>query len=342
MTSKVLILSTSADVHATRVEQCLQELGVNVAYWNFDPFVHDCQLNFSISDANNQFEFNSGECTTDMTSFDAIWFRRPGRLKSKTFFQPWIEQMMLVEAKQALMGMLNALPCLWVNYPACDTNASLKLLQLQVAKNVGMSLPETIVTNDPSTARAFYEKHLGSVIYKLVTEHSNFSLPHFEFPHGIPTLPVRDADLKHLDQVRHGPHLFQERVNKQSDVRVTVIGAKVFATHIESQKGTGQLDWRNDYSVPMTAWTLPDQLAQQCLDMLKALGLNYGAFDFCLDKDGRYVFLEVNPAGQYLWVEVRTEQPLTKEMSLLLAGKSEPLVDYNAAAFGKRTEFSRK
>jgi glutathione synthase/RimK-type ligase-like ATP-grasp enzyme len=342
MSNKVLILSSPEDVHAKRVEQHLQKLGAQTQYWNFDPFVHDCQLNFSISDSQNSFQFNLEDTPLDMRSFDAIWFRRPGQLKSKTFFQPWIEQMMLTEAKQGLMGMLHALPCLWVNYPACDTTATMKLFQLQVAKNVGMILPETIVTNAPEIARAFYEKHSGRVIYKLITEHSNFSLPSFEFPHGIPTLPLREIDLQHLDQVRHAPHLFQQRVDKQSDIRVTVIGAKVFATHIESQQGTGKLDWRNDYSVPITAWNLPDQLADQCLQMLKALGLNYGAFDFCLDRDGRYVFLEVNPAGQYLWVELRTEQPLTAEMALLLIGKSEPLITYSAAAFGDRPDFSRK
>ncbi|CAN5676072.1 ATP-grasp ribosomal peptide maturase [soil metagenome] len=341
MPKKILILSSNEDVHAKRVERCLEELGVGTQYWDFDPFVHDCNLDFSISDDLNRFQFEIENAFVDMMSFHSIWFRRPGALKSKSFFQPWIEQMMLVEARQALMGMLNSLPCLWVNYPAADSTATLKLFQLQVAKNVGLNLPETIVTNDPALAEEFFEKHAGEVVYKLVSEHSNFSLPSFEFPHGIPTLPLRENDLKHLEQVRHAPHLFQERVKKVSDVRVTVIGAKVFATHIESQQGTGKLDWRNDYSVPMTAWKLPDEVSEGCIQVLKALGLNYGAFDFCLDEEARYVFLEVNPAGQYLWVEQRTEQPLTMEMALLLAGKSAPLVDYKSAAFGGRTNFSR-
>jgi len=334
MSPNVLILSTREDVHATRVEQALLDIGAASRYWNFEPFVHDCALKFAISNSDNRFAFDAEDGAIDMRSFDSIWFRRPGALKSKRFFDPWIEQMMIVEARQGLMGMLNALPCLWVNNPACDSNAALKLLQLQVAKNVGMYLPETIVTNDPETAAAFYEKHKSNVVYKLITEQSNFSLPTFEFPHGIPTLPLRDVDIKHLDQVRHAPHLFQERVQKKSDIRVTVIGTKIFATKVESQQGAGKLDWRNDYSVPMTACTLPDHLSEQCLKLLKAFGLNYGAFDFCLDNDDRYVFLEVNPAGQYLWVEQRTEQPLTKEMALLLAGKADPLVSRSATVFG--------
>lgn len=336
MFKSVLILSTRQDLHASRVEQVLRDMDIKTCFWNFEPFVHDCQLEFSVSDGNNLFYFDLDGNKLDMRTFQSVWYRRPGQLKSKTYFQPWIAEMLLVEARQALMGMLNGLECLWVNHPSRDSTALLKLFQLQVAKFAGLNVPETIVTNNPDSARNFYAKHDGRVIYKLVAEQSNFSLPAFEFPHGIPTLPLREIDLKHLDQVAHAPHLFQQRVAKKADVRVTAIGARLFATHIESQSGSGKLDWRNDYSVPMTAWTLPDDVSEKCLLVLKALGLNYGAFDFCLDEDDNYVFLEVNPAGQYLWVEERTNQPLTREMALLLAGRSEPLVNYDAAAFCAR------
>ncbi|HEY9679219.1 MAG TPA: hypothetical protein V6C76_14515 [Drouetiella sp.] len=333
MAHKVLILSSQEDVHATRVQQKLGALGVEVRFWNFDPFVSDCDLEFVISNDNNNFALQLADGPIELRCFDSIWYRRPGALKSKSFFEPWVADLMLQESRQGLMGMLNAIPSLWVNHPVRDKNCSLKLFQLQVAKNAGMFVPETIVTNSPETACDFFEKHSGNVIYKLITEKSNFSLPRYEFPHGVPTLPLREADLIHLDQVRHGPHLFQERVQKKADVRVTVIGAKPFATYIESQVGAGKLDWRNDYSVPMLTHELPDDVAHKCLKVLKLLGLNFGAFDFCFDHEGRYVFLEVNSAGQYLWVEERTQQPLTEEVALLLAGKSAPLTSYDAAAF---------
>jgi len=93
-----------------------------------------------------------------------------------------------------------ALPCIWVNFPGRDAVASLKLFQLEVARNLGLAIPETIVTNEPAIAKAFYEKLNGKVIYKLITEKSNFFLPHYEFPHGIPTLPVREMDLHTLNK----------------------------------------------------------------------------------------------------------------------------------------------
>lgn len=333
MSSRVLILSSPEDAHAVRVAQHLSEWDASVAYWKFEPFVHDCKLEFVTDEGKRVFRFNQDGRSIDVSSFDSIWFRRPGAPQSKRFFQPWVSAVVETEAHNALYGMLYSMPCLWVNYPARDAAASLKLFQLEVAKTLGISVPETIVTNDPEFARAFYEKHKGQVIYKLVTEKSNFFLPQFEFPHGIPTLPVREVDLAHLDQVRHAPHLFQQKIEKNADIRVTVIGKKLFAFHIESQSGSGKLDWRTDYDVPMRVCELPDHLSEKCLQLLRRLGLNYGAIDFCLDTEGRYVFLEINPAGQYMWLENLTKVPLSKELALLLAGKSEALVSYESAAF---------
>ncbi|MBS1955902.1 MAG: hypothetical protein JST89_17085 [Cyanobacteria bacterium SZAS-4] len=334
MPSRVLILSSPEDAHATKVAQHLTELNVQTVFWRYDPFVHDCQLNFAVGTDRREFKFNNGSAMIDMTSFDSIWHRRPGSLNVKQFFEPWIASMIEVEATHALRGMLYSLPRLWVNFPARDAVASLKLFQLEVAKNIGMAVPETIVTNEPESAKAFYEKMSGQVIYKLISEKSNFSLPHYEFPHGIPTLPVRDLDVSHFDQVRHAPHLFQERIQKKADIRVTVIGKKLFASHIESQAGKGKLDWRTDYGVPMKTWDLGDQLAEKCMQLLINLGLNYGAIDFCLDENEQHVFLEINSAGQYLWLEEPTKTDLSKEMALLLGGKSDPLVSYEHAAFG--------
>lgn len=338
MANRVLILSSKEDVHATTVTNYLHKLGCETVFWRFENFVQDSRLDFCLSQTPSQsaFSLNIDGLPVDMRSIHAVWFRRPGPLRSKRFTQPWVSDLIEVEARHGLLGMLYGLPALWVNFPARDKVAVLKIFQLQVAQAAGLDTPETLVTNEPELARSFAEKFQGNVIYKLISELSNFSLPSYEFPHGIPTLPLREGDLKYLEQVRHGPHLFQEKVEKRCDVRVTVVGEKVFAAQIESQAGKGKLDWRSDYSVPMSKVVLPDEIAGKCLNVLRALGLNYGAFDFCLDKNSRYVFLEVNPAGQYLWLEERTQQNISEEIALLLAGKSKALVDYEFAAFGLR------
>ena len=131
--------------------------------------------------------------------------------------------------------------------------------------------------------------------------------------------------MTHLDQVENAPHLFQELIHKRVDVRVTVIGKSIFATLIDSQTGSGSIDWRNDYSVKMEPYQLPHLVEEQCFNLLKAYGLNYGAIDLCITPDGDFVFFEINCAGQYLWAERRTGQKMSLELAKLLAHEVDAL-----------------
>jgi glutathione synthase/RimK-type ligase-like ATP-grasp enzyme len=76
----------------------------------------------------------------------------------------------------------------------------------------------------------------------------------------------------------------------------------------------------------MVPCELPETLQTQCLDLMKRLGLNYGALDFILSENGDYIFLEINCAGQYLWIEQKTDLRISREIANLLTGKSKPLV----------------
>jgi len=187
-------------------------------------------------------------------------------------------------------------------------------------------VPQTVVTSDPDVARQFYERMNGEVIYKLIGENTNFFFPKFEFPSGIPTLPCRESDKDHFDQIRFAPHLFQQRVVKKFDVRATIVGKEIFAASIHSQSGQSKLDWRLDYGVPMMKLQLPQSVSKACISMMQQFKLNYAAFDFCVDAEDRYYFLELNCGGQYIWLEERTQLPISRQLALLFAGEAEPIV----------------
>ncbi len=229
------------------------------------------------------------------------------------------------ESTRALSGIWRTFPCLWVNHPGAQEEAEHKIYQLEIARQAGLNVPLTLVTNDPDAVKAFYQTCSGKIIYKLIDEASARYFPAHEVPRGLPTLPFRKVDIKHLDQVRFSLHLFQERIEKTLDLRVTVIGREIFAAAIHSQEGTGKLDWRLDYSVPHKIHQLPDDVAEACLSVLLRLGLNFGAIDLCMDAEGKYYFLEINPAGQYLWLEEQLGLPLSKELARLLSGLTRPL-----------------
>jgi glutathione synthase/RimK-type ligase-like ATP-grasp enzyme len=133
-------------------------------------------------------------------------------------------------------------------------------------------------------------------------------------------MQLRPEDLNYLEQVRLGMHLFQERVDKVSDIRATVVGDQIFACEIASQDQGELLDWRLKSNLPMKEYIVSKELKQRCLLLMDKLGLTFGALDFCKTPDDRLIFLEVNPNGQYLWIEQALDMPISLELAKLLAG----------------------
>jgi len=128
---------------------------------------------------------------------------------------------------------------------------------------------------------------------------------------------LTDETLAKLDLIRITPGIFQERIDKAYELRITVIGASIFAVKIDSQAlAEAQLDWRHaQHDVAYEAVSLPSEVAMKIKAFMEFLGLTYGAFDFIVTPEGRYVFLEVNPGGAYMWIEAATGLPITSAIA---------------------------
>ena len=103
----------------------------------------------------------------------------------------------------------------------------------------------------------------------------------------------------------------QNYIPKAFELRVTVVTGKVFCCKIESQHladDCGRIDWRqgDEKGLKYSPYVLPDNISQKCLQFLRLMKLNFGAFDFIVTPSGEYVFLECNPNGQWLWIELET------------------------------------
>ncbi len=323
---KVLILSSLDDQHTKVACDLLGTMDAEVDLLKFDEFIEHCSVGFELGTSRDLCVIQRESGTLDLRSYFSIWYRRPGNLKARRHVEPWISRMVENEARSALNGIFRSLECIWMNLPAHNLACQDKLWQLQVARKVGLLIPETLVTNKPSLVAEFYEACDGQVIYKLLGEQTSQIIPGNENPRGISTLPLREQDLPFLNQVVFAPHLFQRCIRKAYDLRVTVVGAEIFATRINSQAGRGKIDWRHDYTVEMVPFELPSDISWRCLELTRILGLNYGAIDLILTEDDQYIFLEINCGGQYLWVEEITNQPISAAVCRLLTGAGEPLV----------------
>ena len=323
---KVLILSAPDDLHADAVNKHLMEMGAPADYFRYNDFIQNCALSYRLGSAEPLCRIERDQVRLDLYSYNGIWHRRPGKLVAGKFPEHWITYMVENEARSALDGIFDSLRCVWVNYPPHDATCLQKLYQLDLAAKVGFSIPDSLVTNKPDLVEKFFEECDGEVIYKLIGESSHLAIPQFESPRGVSTIRLRKEDMPFLNQVSHAPHLFQRAISKKFELRVTVVGKELFALKIDSQSGLGKTDWRLDYSVEMVPFDLPDDIAAKSFELTRRLGLNYGAIDLIVTGDDQYVFLEINCAGQFLWVEQRTKQPISLALAKLLTGQTEPLV----------------
>jgi glutathione synthase/RimK-type ligase-like ATP-grasp enzyme len=200
----------------------------------------------------------------------------------------------------------------WLSNPMRIIEADNKILQLMKAKALGFTLPPTYIGNNAEWLEKFINNHEGEFIVKATDVHE---APIFiKRWHGKQEIEFRFTAkqfskaelLKYLPHISNAPAIIQTYIPKKTELRITVVGDKIFPCSINAQKSPlGKVDWRY-YDMDNTvheAYTLPTHVKEKCFALVKALGLNFGCIDMVVTPDDEHVFLEINPNGQWLWVE---------------------------------------
>lgn len=241
----------------------------------------------------------------------AVWYRRISPLKLHDELTDDTARLFAwSEANEALLGLWYSLGSFWMNPPVADEVSQRKIRQLQVARQVGLSIPETLVTNQPNEAREFVALHgVGNVVRKAFR---NISQAPRE------THRIDESDIELIDSVRYTPVIFQRFVPADLDLRVTVVEDEIFAAAISSEAAYAA-DYRPGLATAkVTPYTLPPEIAHRVLELMRLFGLQFGALDFRVTPDGDHVFLEVNPAGEFLFISRRTGQPIAQAIAASL------------------------
>ncbi|MGW8374350.1 ATP-grasp ribosomal peptide maturase [Streptomyces sp. ODS28] len=247
--------------------------------------------------------------TVELDAVRALYHRRPTPYRARDATQT--SRFTAQENRRGLGGVLGALPsCLYVSHPQAIARAEYKPAQLAAAAREGLPAPETLITNEPCAAREFAArqptiyKPLHAAAYEVDGE-----------PAGIWAAPVNADELD--SAVSRAAHLFQARVPKVADVRAVAVGQRLHCVRIDAPRGV--LDWRAAYAgLAYTRTTCPPQVRAALPRFLEHFGLSFGAFDFAVDEDGTWWFLECNPNGQWAWLEEATGEPLTASIADLL------------------------
>lgn len=216
-----------------------------------------------------------------------------------------------------LAGLADSLTARWSPAkPRPALAAQNKPHQLTVAAGLGFIVPRTTITNDPVVALRFYEECGGRMITK--TAASIFQMYAPDGRRLMPTHPVRRRDLANFRGLALAPMILQEYVPKRAELRVTIVADRIFAALIDSQASArSRHDWRH-YDLDLTAYTahdLPANVEAACLRLLDYFGLRYGAIDLVLTPEGEYVFLELNPVGQWGFIQDLTGMPIAQALA---------------------------
>lgn len=338
----ILILTDDTDVHADRLGQILSARGRS--YVRFDPasFPTEASLtiDFDPSGLRTRRLVTEG-ATLDLDGVSAVWFRRPGRPRPAPVFADSPVGRFIADESQLVMSDLwDTLDVRCVPGPRpVVLRAQHKVRQLQLAARLGFELPPTLITTEPSALLDFFSAHRGGIITK---QAGTSELP--ATADGEPvaryTERVRHRDLVHAGAIRHCPTIVQAYVDKHRELRVTVVGDQILAAAIASQEANHTRDdWRryDDARTVIEPYDLPAPVARSCRDLVAALGLCYGAIDLVLTPDGRHIFLEINPSGQYLWVEEACGLPISDAIADLLTADQHAGSVHEPALTQRRT-----
>lgn len=243
----------------------------------------------------------------DLSKVKAGYYRRPGiPTASERISDDAAKQYAASEWRSLLASLLNAIEPLWLNSPLKIQTAENKPLQLCLAKQIGLPVPRSIVTNCYNDIIAFMKT--SPVIIKPLRE-ALVTISGEEKVLFTTLLNANDLSAADVESIKACPVIMQDHVSKALDIRVTVVGNRVLAAEIHSQdREETKTDWRNTSRLDLLhrAHTLPPEVSEKCIGLTQKLGLRFGAIDLILDKNGVYWFLEINPNGQWAWIENRT------------------------------------
>jgi glutathione synthase/RimK-type ligase-like ATP-grasp enzyme len=323
MKRAVLILAGADEPHAVALQWALTRMGMAVefsgglAHWHGrDVAVEIGPMHLRLRDSENPPV--------------SVWNRRPQAPKPKPGLpedQAFLAGEWRSFHENLIATALQWAPSFWVNAPAAARNAENKLLQLVAARKVGLAFPETVMGNDTEAVRRLAQR--GRIVFKAFRPYA------WQENGGRSTVTtiLDSGNLPDAQVIELCPGIYQHYVEKVADIRVTVAGSRLLAAKLQKRSGDAYIDWRThvfeqDFLAEQV--TLPAALEQRIHALMASLGLVFGCLDFVIDSNGVHHFLEINQAGQFLFLEdLLPDIGILRMMaSFLAAGVCEyPIID---------------
>ena len=306
----ILIVTHTEDYTADFIVNKLNAQEISYVRWNCDRGLTNT---YTLSNSRDFEPELIGQ-----VEFDSVWFRRTknprldidnigNRLYLNSEYESLLNNILVTVSTRK-----------WLSEPMWVYRAENKALQLRIASDLGLAIPETLITNDKERIKEFCDRFSAEVVLKPMGSGRIYTGA------GIKTIftnKIKPEHLASLEDYDITPIILQEYIDKDYEIRLTVVDNEFFAAKVDSQKSEStKIDWRRD-KTQFDICNLPNEVSHKCVALVNKLHLNFGAIDLIKSKSGEYYFLEINPNGQWAWIEIDTGLQISKSIINFLSSK---------------------
>ena len=298
---KVLIVSNNQDTHARTVSECLRKKGIIAIRWHPEEFILKQKVVHKITPSGEHLLTLREKNSINLKEVDVVWYRRPRPLKLPKHIELIDRQFIQTENNLHMKSLCLTLGenAKWVNPFSSFDKSNSKILQLCVAAKIGLTIPETVITNDKSAIIEFVKNNTKQIIYK------TFSQAVWEDStniYGCYSTIINLEMLTSEDNMALTPGIYQKAIEKSFEVRAVFFGNEYVAVKIHCN----EIDWRYikaTANLNLNPFILPEDIQKKCILLMQHLNIVFGCFDFIVTPQDEFIFLEVNEMGQFLWIE---------------------------------------
>lgn len=313
---KVLLISNKEDITTDFVVRKLIQLDIKFYRFNTEDLASSVDLIIDFEKEIYSLYDSNLDIKIDLSQIESVYYRRPEISTINADLKEDETTFVFNEMAYTLEGIYKLLRnAFWVSSLYSIREAENKIYQMSLAKEIGFVLPNSIITNQPTNAQSFFERNNNDCIIKpiksgLVGEVDGLKVI---FTNKLP----KNTDFSSIVSC---PTYIQSNIHKKADIRVTVVGNDYFAARIHSQKSLdSKIDWRKSETIlEYSRMELPLEIKNKSIMLMNQLHLEFGAIDFIEDENGDYTFLEINPNGQWAWIEKQLKYDISGSIVKLL------------------------
>ncbi len=299
----ILIYTSTDDVDSSLVGKALEERGNNVYLLTPKQFPESMTIEIEFHDDSGRCLLSSANDKMYCEKIDSVWFYRQSGYGAPSYISENDAKFSGAQVRDSVSALKHFLSdAFWVNEFVPARLSESKVLQLKLAQRCRLRIPNTVITNCPSAIRSFLKRQTKSIYKPLM----GYKWKEGEGVRATYTAVLHSHDLPTDRMLKSTPGIYQEYIEKQYEVRAQFFGKTCFSASIKPQCNSKQaIDWRHGYASGciFEPTEVPMSVQACCLTLMQKLGIICGTFDFIVTPANEWVFLEVNQAGKFLFLE---------------------------------------